>query len=90
MTPFPKGAEDYDTEVIQEDEKRMMGDFGRDVVVVLPPGGVVTKGEKRVIIKDGVVVQEYPREALDKAWKIRKEYEARGKDFDGQKRKTGA
>ena len=68
----------------------MMGGFGRDVVVVLPPGEVVAKGEKRVIIKDGVVVQEYPREALDKAWKIWKEYEARGKDFDGQERKMGA
>ena len=57
----------------------MMGGFGRDVVVVLPPREEVAKEVKRVIIRDWVVVQEYPREALDKAWKIWREYETRGK-----------
>ena len=79
-TPFPEWVEAYNTEVIQQDEKRMMGGFRRDVVVVLPPGEEVAKGVKKVIIRDGVVVQEFPQDALAKAWKMWREYEARGKE----------
>ena len=61
-----------------------MGGLGRDIVVVLPPGEEVAKGTKRVIIKDGVVVPEYPQDASDKARNIWKEYEARGKEVGVQ------
>jgi hypothetical protein len=70
----------YITEFFQRDEKRMMAGFERDVLVVLMPGEEATKGVKKAIIRDGVVVQEFPQDVLAKASKMWREYEARGKE----------
>jgi hypothetical protein len=80
-TPFPAWVEAYNNKVTQPDKKRMIGVFGRDVVVVLPPAEEEVKGVKRVVIKDGMVVPEYPKDALDKGLKIWSGYKLRGKEF---------
>jgi hypothetical protein len=56
-----------------------MGALGKEVIVPLPPGEEVVKGSKKLVIRDRVVVEGFPQEALDKAWEVWREFEARGK-----------
>lgn len=57
------------------DEKRFLADYSLSHVVRIPPNSV--KGTRRVIIKEGKVVDDIV--ISDEVWRVWRTYEERGK-----------